>query len=122
MFFWPVSFYSAGFNAGIAPFPGRGIDRGARLVSNPRYRRNMIRNAGFTERLLGAGGVVWFYLFKALLPLNLIFVYPQWSIQVRQSAVVAAACLPALSLRLCSGGIEMVGVRPLFVRLGIFLR
>jgi hypothetical protein len=40
----------------------------------------VIRNAGFAERLLGAGGVVWFYLYKALLPLNLVFIYPQWRI------------------------------------------
>jgi protein O-mannosyl-transferase len=40
-----------------------------------------IRDAGFLERLLGAGAVVWFYLYKALLPLNLIFIYPQWNIQ-----------------------------------------
>jgi tetratricopeptide (TPR) repeat protein len=41
----------------------------------------VIQTAGFTERLLGAGGVVWFYLYKALLPLDLVFVYPQWHIQ-----------------------------------------
>ncbi len=39
-----------------------------------------IRNAGALERLLGAGGVIWFYLGKALWPVNLIFVYPQWHI------------------------------------------
>jgi protein O-mannosyl-transferase len=39
------------------------------------------RNADFIERLLGAGGVVWFYLFKALLPFDLSFIYPQWRIQ-----------------------------------------
>jgi tetratricopeptide (TPR) repeat protein len=39
------------------------------------------RNAGFTERLLGAGGVVWFYLYKALLPIDLAFIYPQWHIE-----------------------------------------
>ncbi len=39
------------------------------------------RSIGFGERLLGAGGVVWFYLYKALLPLNLIFIYPQWHIK-----------------------------------------
>jgi tetratricopeptide (TPR) repeat protein len=39
-----------------------------------------IRSAGAVERLLGAGNVVWFYLYKALLPLNLLFIYPQWAI------------------------------------------
>ena len=41
----------------------------------------VIRTATFTERLLGAGGVVWFYLYKALIPIDLAFVYPQWHIQ-----------------------------------------
>ena len=41
-----------------------------------------IRNAGFAERLLGAGGVVWFYLYKALLPFDLAFIYPPWHIHV----------------------------------------
>jgi protein O-mannosyl-transferase len=40
-----------------------------------------IRDAGLLERVLGAGGVVWFYLYKAFWPLNLVFVYPQWYIQ-----------------------------------------
>ncbi len=39
-----------------------------------------LRDASFIERLLGAGGVVWFYLYKALLPLDLVFVYRQWHI------------------------------------------
>ncbi len=41
----------------------------------------VLRSASFLERLLGAGGVVWFYLYKALLPLNLDFVYQQWHIE-----------------------------------------
>ena len=40
----------------------------------------VIRNADFLQRLLGAGGVVWFYLEKAILPINLLFIYPQWQI------------------------------------------
>ena len=40
----------------------------------------VIRDASLGERLLGAGGVVWFYLDKAILPLNLAFIYPQWHI------------------------------------------
>ena len=40
----------------------------------------VIRSAGPLDRLLGAAGVVWFYLYKALWPLKLIFVYPQWRV------------------------------------------
>jgi hypothetical protein len=39
-----------------------------------------VRHASFVQRILGAGGVVWFYLSKSLVPINLIFVYPQWNI------------------------------------------
>ena len=39
-----------------------------------------IRSASFLERLAGAGGAIWFYLFKALVPVELVFVYPQWNI------------------------------------------
>jgi protein O-mannosyl-transferase len=41
----------------------------------------IVRNVTPIDRLLGAGAVVWFYLFKALLPIHLSFVYPQWNIQ-----------------------------------------
>jgi protein O-mannosyl-transferase len=40
-----------------------------------------VRNANFVERTLGAGAAVWFYLYKAILPINLIPVYPQWRIR-----------------------------------------
>jgi tetratricopeptide (TPR) repeat protein len=39
------------------------------------------RSAGFAERLVGAGGVVWFYLYKAFLPFDLAFVYQRWHIE-----------------------------------------
>ena len=41
----------------------------------------VVRNVGFVERVLGAGGVLWFYLYKALLPIDLAFIYPQWHIE-----------------------------------------
>jgi len=44
--------------------------------------KTILRAAGFEERLLGAGAVVWFYLGKALWPLHLVFVYPLWKISV----------------------------------------
>lgn len=43
-----------------------------------------IRGAGFIERLLGAGAVIWFYLCKALLPINLAFIYSPWHIDPSQ--------------------------------------
>ena len=44
----------------------------------------VIRNAGLLERLAGAGTVVWFYLGKIVAPLNLVFIYPQWSIHAAE--------------------------------------
>ncbi len=40
-----------------------------------------IAHASFSERLSGAGAVVWFYLASAFLPINLSAVYPQWLIR-----------------------------------------
>ena len=44
----------------------------------------VFRAATFTERLLGAGGATWFYLYKAFLPVDLYFVYPMWHIQAEK--------------------------------------
>jgi tetratricopeptide (TPR) repeat protein len=41
----------------------------------------VIRIASFAERLLGAGCAVWFYLYKALLPIDLAPIYRQWHIE-----------------------------------------
>ena len=40
-----------------------------------------IRSIGQIDRVLGAGTATWFYLSKAILPLDLIFIYPQWDIE-----------------------------------------
>jgi Flp pilus assembly protein TadD len=42
----------------------------------------VVRDVTILQRILGAGAVVWFYLSKALAPVNLLFFYPQWNIQV----------------------------------------
>jgi protein O-mannosyl-transferase len=43
--------------------------------------KEAIRTAGFAERLVGAGCVVWFYIYKAIWPVHLSFVYTNWDIQ-----------------------------------------
>lgn len=39
-----------------------------------------VRDVTFLQRLIGSGWVVWFYVYKAVLPINLSFFYPQWEI------------------------------------------
>lgn len=57
---------------------------------------DVVRDDSFFDRLAGAGWVVWFYLGKAIWPLNLSFVYPRWEIDAHNWQ----AHLPNLALLL----------------------
>jgi Tfp pilus assembly protein PilF len=41
---------------------------------------DFVRDDSFLARLTGAGWVIWFYIDKAFMPLDLTFVYPRWKI------------------------------------------
>ncbi|MCJ7543905.1 MAG: tetratricopeptide repeat protein [Phycisphaerae bacterium] len=56
------------------------------------------RPEGFFSRLAAAGMIPWFYLSKALVPVNLIMVYPRWNVSAAHplSYVPGAALAAAL--------------------------
>lgn len=58
---------------------------------------DIVRTDSFFVRFAGAGWAVWFYLYKALIPHELSFVYPQWDID--ESLIVSY--LPIILLLGC---------------------
>ena len=40
----------------------------------------IVRTGGLASRLAAAGWIPWFYLYKALLPVDLMVIYPRWEI------------------------------------------
>ncbi len=62
------------------------------------FGEHLVRTEGPASRLAAAGWVPWFYLYKALLPLNLTVVYPKWQIDVSRwvsyvPGVILIGCL-----------------------------
>jgi hypothetical protein len=64
----------------VAPFVVVGIALTLVNIWFQTHGGDVIRQATLIERALGAGSVVWFYLYKALMPVDLSFIYPQWHI------------------------------------------
>jgi Flp pilus assembly protein TadD len=58
------------------------------------FTTGKVQTENFWGRLAGAGVAVWFYLGKALLPLNLNLIYPHWNVL----AAAPLSYLPALLL------------------------
>ncbi len=54
----------------------------------------VVRTEGLLDRLAAAGWVVWFYLYKAVLPTKLSMVYPRWSVD----AGAAGSWVPLIAL------------------------
>lgn len=55
-----------------------------------------VRQDTFIARVAGVGWVVWFYIYKTLIPINLAFVYPRWEIHPeRWIAWIPNLCLLA---------------------------
>jgi Flp pilus assembly protein TadD len=53
-----------------------------------------VRPEGLASRIAASGWIIWFYLYKALAPVNLMMIYPRWSV----AAGNPVAYLPLLAL------------------------
>ncbi|MCE9557012.1 MAG: tetratricopeptide repeat protein [Planctomycetes bacterium] len=81
----------------------------------------IVRSDGWASRLATAGWAVWFYLYKALLPLNLSFVYPHWEVDPKMpfAWLPLAALLAVLALLLAFR--RRPAARALLFALGYYL-
>ena len=81
---------------------------------------HVVRSEGLASRAVTAGWAAWFYLYKALLPLKLCFVYPRWTAAVSLLAVVPGLLFLAMLFLFARFGPKGWG-RPFLFALGYFL-
>jgi len=80
----------------------------------------VVRADSFGSRVAGAGWAVWFYLGKALLPLDLMFVYPRWRVDGTNVLSYVPGLLVLGGLAVCWRYRRRWGRGPLF-SLGYFV-
>ena len=81
---------------------------------------DIVRADSFWARLAGAGWAVWFYLYKALWPLDVMFVYPRWSIDASNPLSYLPGLLAVVALAVAWYYRRQWG-RPVLCALGCFV-
>jgi tetratricopeptide (TPR) repeat protein len=104
----------AAYIASLVPFFALGLAFGLLTVwweANIVGASGHMWEMGYIERVLLAGRIFWFYIYKLILPFELIFIYPRWQVDLSAfwqwlfpaGAVLAAALLFAFSRRIGRG-------------------
>lgn len=107
--------------ARTAPFFGAALLGGLlTLACNAVHETGTVHDKGLTERIAGAFAAAWFYLGKALVPVDLCFVYPRWRIDPGSVAGWLPAAAWAAAVAAWRALPRSVG-RPLAAGLGWYL-